>query len=90
MENARNQRECTVTPTVHIAKVPRAGKAAIQEPFGLKALWIHYAKELELRRLAKLHLRIHRKELALQELTGERQRIMNRCIKRMRRASGKS
>jgi len=43
---------------------------------------------MELRRLAKLHVRIEMKKRALQAATHERQRIMNRCIRRMRRARG--
>ena len=57
--------------------------------FGLHAAWLRFAKEIELRRLAILHLRIERKKAALKELVGERQLIMNRCIRRMRRANGK-
>jgi hypothetical protein len=45
---------------------------------------------MELRRLAKLHVRIERKRAAMKELVGERQRIMNRCIRRMRRSEGKN
>jgi len=44
---------------------------------------------MELRRLAKLHVRIERKKAAMKELVSERQRIMNRCIRRMRRDQGK-
>ena len=60
------------------------------EPFGLRAAWIHFANELELRRLAKLHLRIERRKRGLDDLVTERQRIMNRCIRRMRRHHGKN
>jgi hypothetical protein len=57
--------------------------------FGLRAAWLRFATELELRRLARLHLRIERKQRALQDLRGERKLIMNRCIRRMRRSNGK-
>lgn len=57
--------------------------------FGLYAAWLCFADELELRRLAKLHIRIEKKKAAMKELVGERQRIMNRCIRRMRRDQGK-
>lgn len=57
--------------------------------FGLRAAWLKYADQQELRRLAKLHIRIERKKAALHDLTSERQRIMNRCIRRMRRSNGK-
>ena len=59
-------------------------------PFGLGARWLQWAQERELRRLAKLHLRIDRKERALAELRSERTKIMNRCIRRMRRHAGKT
>ncbi|WIY24479.1 hypothetical protein [Parasedimentitalea psychrophila] len=56
------------------------------EPFGLRAAWLHFANQIEIRRLAKLHVRIERKKAALAELVGERHTIMRR---RMRRAGGK-
>jgi len=59
------------------------------EPFGLRAAWLRYANELELRRLAKLHMRIERRKRGIDDLVAERRLIMNRCIRRMRRASGK-
>jgi hypothetical protein len=59
-------------------------------PFGLRATWLHFANELEIRRLAKLHMRIERKRASLAELVGQRQTIMRRCIRRMRRAGGKN
>ncbi len=60
------------------------------EPFGLRAAWLHFANEVELRRLAKLQMRIERRQRGLADLTTERKRIMNRCIRRMRRAEGKN
>ncbi|WP_154667857.1 hypothetical protein [Leisingera caerulea] len=60
------------------------------EPFGLRAMWLHFANELEMRRLAKVHKRIEQKKRALADLTEERTKIMNRCIRRMRRAQGKN
>jgi hypothetical protein len=60
------------------------------EPFGLQAAWLRFSDRIELRRLAKLHLRIERKKQSIKELTAERQKIMNRCIRRMRRADGKN
>jgi len=59
------------------------------EPFGLRARWLRFANDLELRRLAKLEVRIARRKKAIADLTHERQTIMNRCIRRMRRAEGK-
>ena len=38
------------------------------EPFGLRAAWLRFADQVELRRLAKLHMRIERKKLAMKEL----------------------
>lgn len=63
---------------------------AASEPFGLRAAWLRFAHERELRRLAKLHVRIAMKERALAEIRKERTMIMNRCIRRMRRASGRN
>jgi len=60
------------------------------EPFGLRAAWLHFANMVELRRLAQLHGRITRRKQSLDELVVERQRIMNRCIRRMRRQQGKN
>jgi hypothetical protein len=60
------------------------------EPFGLRAAWLHFANELEVKRLAKLHMRIQRRKRGLDDLVTERQRIMNRCIRRMRRQNGKN
>lgn len=58
--------------------------------FGLRAAWLRYAENREIVQLAKLHVRIERKEQALKDLRAERTTIMNRCIRRMRRASGKN
>ncbi len=60
------------------------------EPFGLRAAWLRFATNIKLRRLAKLHLRIERRKRGLDDLVAERKRIMNRCIRRMRRANGKN
>lgn len=60
-----------------------------EEPFGLRAAWLRFASELELRRLAVLQIRITRKERSLAAMRAERATIMNRCIRRMRRAAGK-
>jgi len=59
------------------------------EPFGLRAAWLRFANELELRRLAKLQMRIERRKRGIADLVAERRLIMNRCIRRMRRAEGK-
>jgi hypothetical protein len=58
--------------------------------FGLKAAWLKFADGRELKRLAKLHVRIERREQALADLRAERTKIMNRCIRRMRRKAGKN
>ena len=60
------------------------------EPFGLHAAWLRFATEIELRALAKIHLRIERRRLGISYLVTERRLIMNRCIRRMRRAGGKN
>lgn len=57
--------------------------------FGLRAAWLKFAQVAELRRLAKLHLRIERRKAGLEALVHERQRIMKRCIRRMRRHDGR-
>ncbi|MEO9464414.1 MULTISPECIES: hypothetical protein [Alphaproteobacteria] len=60
------------------------------EPSGLRAAWLRFADQVELRRLAKLHMRIERRELTMKDSVGERQKIMNRYIKRIRRAHRES
>lgn len=67
-----------------------AQQSVKSEPFGLRAAWLRFANEMELRRLAKLHLRIERRKRGLDDLVTERQLIMNRCIRRMRRQGGKN
>lgn len=92
-------RMCVVKPTAHKSmmighnKPPKDNENKVHKSsklFGLKAAWLRFANERELARLAKLHVRIERKERALQDLRTERKVIMNRCIRRMRRASGKN
>lgn len=77
---------CTVTATTPTS--PQSKRR--NQPFGLKAMWLHFAQEAELRRLAKLHVRIELKKANLSDLISERQTIMNRCIRRMRRSAGKN
>lgn len=60
------------------------------EPFGLRAAWLRFATELELRRLAKLQARIERRKRGLAELRADQRLIMMRCIRRMRRSEGKN
>lgn len=59
------------------------------EPFGIRSEWLTAATDTELRQLAKLHLRIERRRAGLAGLMGERRLIMMRCIRRLRRASGR-
>ena len=66
------------------------GGPPLAEPFGIKAAWLYFANAVELARLSVLHVRIERKKASLAGLVGERQSIMNRCIRRMRRAAGKN
>lgn len=84
---------CVATPTAQGPHgIGRNSRQAIENelPFGLRAAWLHFANELELRRLAKLHLRIEHRKRGLDDLITERQKIMNRCIRRMRRTKGKN
>lgn len=53
--------------------------------FGIGAAWLRFAKEIELKRLAVLHVRIERKKRALRDLRAERDVIARRCEKRMQR-----
>lgn len=57
--------------------------------FGVGAAWLRFTTAMELRRLATLHVRIERRQRAIDDLMAERRLIMNRCIRRMRRAQGK-
>ena len=63
-------------PTTHAPSIGHNGGPRT-EPFGLRARWLSFAKEIELRRLAKLQLRIERKQRSLDDLIAERKRIMN-------------
>ena len=95
---AANQNDCAAHSTVHLAEMighnnPPPEKVIKPQPdsvFGLRAAWLRFAEKREIIRLAKLHVRIERKEQALKELRAERTTIMNRCIRRMRRAAGKN
>lgn len=79
---------CAAAPTTQKPAGPGHNGGPKLQLFGLGAAWLRWANEMELRRLAKLHVRIEMKKRALQAATHERQRIMNRCIRRMRRARG--
>ena len=84
------QAECAAAPAAQAgAGIGHNGGPAL-EPFGLRAAWLRFATLLELRRLARLHLRIQRRQRSLEEMVAERRLIMNRCIRRMRRAHGKN
>lgn len=72
------------------AKIGDNGGPPLDQPFGIDAPWLRHADEAELARLAKIQLRIWRRKETLAEITAERTKIMNRCIRRMRRASGKN
>ena len=80
---------CTVVSTVQPAVGIGHNRPPKSQPFGLRSAWLHFAKAVEVNRLAILHVRIGRKKAALHELVTERQKIMNRCIRRMRRADGR-
>lgn len=84
-----NPHACTAAPTTQQPQ-SSAKNAAKPEPFGLRSAWLHFANEMEIRHLAKLHGRINRRKQSLDDLISERQLIMNRCIRRMRRKNGKN
>lgn len=81
--------KCTAATAVQKDHETNDSNTKAAEPFGLRAAWLHFANDMEVRRLVTLHMRIKRKKEALSELVRQRQTIMNRCIKRMRRAGGK-
>ena len=80
---------CTAAPATQ-KQQSSAQNRVKTEPFGLRSAWLHFANEIEIRHLAKLHGRINRRKQSLDDLITERQLIMNRCIRRMRRKSGKN
>lgn len=80
----------TAAPTTQSRAGVGHNGGPVLEPFGLRAAWLRFATNMELRRLAKLHLRIERRKRGLDDLVAERKLIMNRCIRRMRRANGKN
>lgn len=88
--NMMARSKCAAVPTTQTRNLTGQEQDQTPTPFGLSAAWLHFANELELRRLAKLQARINRRQRAVNELVSERQKIMNRCIRRMRRASGKN
>lgn len=65
---------------------PRVVQAIV--PFQCGAPWTAFAKDSELRQLARLQARIDRKQRALSDLKSERRQIMVRCVRRMRRERG--
>jgi len=87
---AKHDRDCTAAPTTQKPAGIGHNGGPTTPLFGLHAAWLRFADELELRRLAKLHLRIERKQASMKVLVRERQRIMSRCIRRMRRNEGKN
>lgn len=52
--------------------------------------WRDFINSVEIERLATLDQRIERKKLILDYAIAERQKIMARAIRRMRRAAGKT
>lgn len=56
----------------------------------LHANWREFINSVEIERLATLDQRIERKKLILDYAIAERQKIMARAIRRMRRAAGKT
>jgi hypothetical protein len=90
-EGAMNRYDQACVADVAVLKPIGMGHNYPSRPklFGLKAAWLRFADGQELKRLAKLHVRIERREQALADLRAERTKIMNRCIRRMRRKAGK-
>lgn len=64
----------------------QGGENKRRDLFGLRAKWLRFAEQAELRRLAKLHVRIERRKALIAEDHAERLRIQDRCVKRMERA----
>ncbi len=60
------------------------------QPSELHSNWRNFSNSEELQRLEVLDERIDRKKRSLDETISERQKIMNRSIRRMRRAQGKT
>lgn len=56
----------------------------------LHAKWREFTDTVENQRLALLEQRIERKKATLKDAISERQKIMARAIRRMRRANGKT
>lgn len=77
--NLNRETRCLQKTSRHV-RVEKASKL-----FGIGAAWLRFATELELRRLAVLHVRIERKKRALADLRAERDVIGRRCEKRMQR-----
>jgi hypothetical protein len=51
--------------------------------------WMGYTNDEEKQRLSVINDRLGRKTETVRELEAERHKIMNRCIRRMRRSEGK-
>lgn len=89
-ERAHEQQEAENRKVAAIAAhIGDNGGSVMSDPFGIDAPWLRHADGAELAQLAKLHGRIERKKRNLSDTISERTRIMNRCIRRMRRAAGK-
>lgn len=80
MSNPAQPHQCLQKTSRHLTLKPR------KKLFGIGAAWLRFATEIELRRLAKLHVRIERKKRALADIRAERDVIARRCEKRMQRA----
>lgn len=101
-----NPKPCTAVPATHPAGVGHNGPplddadilfeffgpAQLLEiqPFHCGAPWTAHANDAELRELALNEFRIAVKTRALKDMKAKRRQIMNRCIRRMRRADGKT
>ncbi|MEX0303094.1 MAG: hypothetical protein AB3N24_11775 [Leisingera sp.] len=86
MQTASRTPDCPPTTGGHgdTKKQPKTFEKV--DLFGIRAIWLHFANELELRQLAKIHVRIKRRERAIQELKKDQREIAERCKKRSYRA----
>lgn len=78
---------------VEVAKMAELVGKRVDQPiirFRTTAAWFKFATAAELKLLDIFQGRIERAEGRLRDLRAKRTRIMNRCIKEMRRREGKS
>lgn len=103
-DQAKSEAACVADTAAHGIGHNRPPKSAVQVmfemvgkrakrielPFECKAPWVRWTNAVELKRLAKLQVRADLARQRMREAEAEQRRIRNRCIRRMRRASGKN